>query len=181
MTIVGLDLSLTKTGFAVIKDGGKVLSSGVIKSKPLGDRPIDEAIRISTIAREIVEKLDEVLPDENPDLVVIEGMAFMARNTTALVQLAALNYFIRIILIELGWPFLIIAPTSLKKFITGSGRGEKSLMMMTVYKQYGFEALDDNECDSYGLSVCGLAVKGMPINPLNKPQLEVINLLKKQL
>jgi crossover junction endodeoxyribonuclease RuvC len=76
---------------------------------------------------------------------------------------------------------MIVAPSSLKKFITGSGKGDKDMMMMSVYKNYGFEAMDNNECDAYSLAVCGLGVIGKPIRELIKPQLEVINLLKKQL
>ena len=46
MITVGLDLSLTKTGFAIVKDDGTVLASGIIKSKPNGDKPLDETNRI---------------------------------------------------------------------------------------------------------------------------------------
>lgn len=176
---VGLDLSLTHTGYAIVRDDGTVLASGVIKSKPVGDKPIDETKRIVKIAEDTVQKIDEFC-HEDPDLVVIEGLAFMAQGTS-LVQLAGLNYLTRILLAEFGWPFMIVAPSTLKKFITGSGKGDKDMMMLHVYKNYGFEALDNNENDAYALSVCGLATLGSPISKLNKPQEEVITLLKRQL
>lgn len=181
MITIGLDLSLTHTGYAIVKDGGKVLASGVIKSKPSGDRPVDETRRIVKIAEDVMEKIDELVPDTNPQLVVIEGLAFMARNTSALVQLAGLNYLVRILLEEFKWPFVIVAPSTLKKFITGKGNGEKDLMMMTVFKDYGFESMDNNECDAYSLAVCGLALMGKPISTLTKPQLETLAVLKPQL
>lgn len=180
MITVGLDLSLTHTGYAVIKDGGEVLASGVIKSKPSGDKPIEETKRILQIVETVMEKIDETLPDCNPDLVVIEGLAFMAQGTS-LVQLAGLNYLTRILLHTFRWPFMIVQPTTLKKFITGSGKGDKDMMMMAVYKNYAFESLDNNECDAYALAACGLGVLGNPINKLNKPQEEVVALLKKQI
>jgi Holliday junction resolvasome RuvABC endonuclease subunit len=121
------------------------------------------------------------LPDRAPDLVLIEGLAFMARNTTALVQLAGLNYLMRILLDEFEWPFVIVAPSSLKKFITQKGNADKNVMMMTVYKDYGHEFMDDNVCDGYSLAVCGQAVLGNPLKDLTIPQKEVINLLKSQL
>jgi crossover junction endodeoxyribonuclease RuvC len=178
---VGLDLSLTHTGFAIVDADGEVLGSGVIKSKPVGDKPLSETNRIVKIAEDIVCKIDERLPAENPKLVVIEGLAFMARNTTSLVQLSGLNYLVRVMLAQLKWPFMIVAPTTLKKFITGSGKGDKDKIMMALYKNYGFEALDNNEADSYSLAVCGLAVLGKPRKKLTKPQLEVVKLLKQQL
>ena len=127
-----------------------------------------------------MEKIDVMIPYDNPDLVVIEGLAFMAQGTS-LVQLSALNYIIRALLNEFKWPFMIVAPTTLKKFVTGSGKGDKDQMMMAVFKNYGHEALDNNECDAYALAACGLAVLGAPLKEPLQPQKEVINLLKKQL
>lgn len=180
MIVVGLDLSLTKSGYAIVKDDGKVLASGIIKSKPVGDKPLAETKRIVKIAEDIVEKIDEILPTEDPALVVIEGLAFMAKGTS-LVQLAGLNYLMRTLLTEFKWPFVIVAPTTLKKFITGKGNGEKDLMMMTVFKEYGFESFDNNVCDAYSLAVCGLAVLGKPVRALTTPGKEVLVLLTKQL
>jgi len=180
MTVVGLDLSLVKTGITVIQDDGTVLFSGLIKSKPSGDSLLAETKRIVAIAEEIMEKIDEFCPDTDPSLVVIEGLAFMAKGTS-LVQLAGLNYLVRILLAEFKFPFCIIQPTTLKKFITQKGNAEKDTMMMCVFKDYGFEAFDNNVNDAYCLSVCGLALLGKPLKKLTVPQQEVVALLKKQL
>ena len=134
---VGLDLSLVKTGYSIVEEGGKVLASGVIKSKPNGKKPVDETKRIIKIVREAISKIGETLPNNEPILIAIEGLAFRAQSTS-LMQLAGLNYLTRSILADLKWPFLIVAPTTLKKFITGSGKGEKDRMMMSIYKDYGF-------------------------------------------
>lgn len=184
MITIGLDLSLVKTGIVIIQDDGKVLYSGLVKSKPSGDKPIDETRRIKKIAEDIFNKIDEIL-DHNrtqifPELVAIEGLAFLSVGTS-LVQLAGLNYLTRILLEEFGWKFVIIAPTTLKKFITGSGRGEKDMVTMAVYKNYGFEAGDNNISDAFGLAACAMALLGKPLKEPTKQQLEVINLLKKQL
>ena len=180
MKIVGVDTSLVKTGFAIIKDDGTVLDSGIIKSKPVGPKPIDETRRIVKIAQEVIDKIEKFLPHHGDILFVIEGLAYMAQGTS-LTQLAGLNYIIRSLLLELEIPFIIIAPTSLKKFITGSGKGDKDQMMMSVYKNYGFESMDNNQCDAYSLAVCGAALLGSPIKKLGVPQQEVVKLLKKQL
>lgn len=181
MITVGLDLSLTKTGFTILNSDGTVLETGLIKSKPLGDSPLHETKRIVKIAEDTVQKIDELLVDEDPAIIAIEGLAFMARNTSALVQLSGLNYLVRVLLAEFQWPFIIVAPTSLKKFITQKGNADKNQMMMQVFKDYGFESLDDNTCDSFALALCGLAVLDNPLKELTKPQKEVISLLKNQL
>ena len=180
MITIGLDLSLVKTGVVIIQDDGKVLYSGLVKSKPTGDKPIDETMRIKKIAEDVMEKIDEIIPNINPDIVAIEGMAFMAVGTS-LVQLSGLNYLIRMLISEFNWPFVIVAPTSLKKYITGSGKGEKDMVTMAVYKNYGFEAGDNNISDAFALAACAMALLGKPLKEITKPQSEVISLLKKQI
>lgn len=179
--MVGLDISLVKTGLTIIKTDGTVLFSGLIKSKPSGDSYLAETRRLVKIAEDVMEKIDEFTPNGDPALVVIENMAFAVRNTTALTQIAGLSHLVRILLAEFGWPVVLVAPTSLKKFLTGSGKGDKDMVMMSIYKNYGFEAMDNNTADSYGLSVCGLALLGKPLRKLGVPQQEVIKLLSRQL
>lgn len=177
MITVGLDLSLAKTGYTVMCDG-VVKFSGIIKSQPSGDYPIDELKRLIKIVNQIETMTFQI---GKPDIVAIENLAFMARNTTALTQLAGLSYFTRQMLLANGVPFLMVAPTSLKKFIVGKGNADKNLMMMTVYKDYEFESLDDNVCDAYALAVLSMAVLGSPLKKAGVPQEEVISLIKKQL
>lgn len=174
MKIIGLDLSLVKTGFTVLKDG-KHVSSGLIKSKPSGDKPINELERLVNIVTEIEGLVD------GAHLVVIENLAFMARNTTALTQLAGLNYFVRFMLFRKSIPFALVAPTSLKKYVCGKGNADKNIVMMEIFKQYNYSALDDNVADSYGLAVLGHAIMSKSINKPTKPQLEVVALIKQQL
>lgn len=180
MITVGLDLSLAKTGYVIMNDG-VVIASGLIKSKPIGDKPIDETRRIVKIATDIVNTIDRYLLPREPDMISIENLAFMARNTTSLVQLSALNYLVRIRLDERNIPFTMVAPTTLKKFITQKGNADKNLVMMEVYKRYGFESLDDNIADGFSLAVLAQAVMGNPIKPLTDPEQEVVKLIQKQL
>ncbi len=174
MKVLGLDLSLTGTGVAAIEDG-KLLSSSLIRSKPSGPRPKDETKRILGIVEEITKKIDEF----EPELVVIEGLAFMARNSTALVQLAGLNYLIRSLLYSRDIKFLIVAPSTLKKFITGKGNSQKDVMMLETYKQYGISLLDDNLVDAHGLAQVGSAVLDQK-GKINKSQMEVVHLISSQ-
>lgn len=181
MITLGLDLSLVKTGFAVLKDG-KLINSGLIKSKPSGDTPLHELVRLMGIVGKIEEVIDKTgLGYGNPDLVIVENLAFMARNSTALTQLAGLSYLVREMLFGKSIFFAMVAPTTLKKFVTGKGNADKNLVMMEIYKQYGHSALDDNEADAYALAALGAAVLGKPINKLTRPQSEVVELIKKQL
>ena len=175
---LGLDLSLTGTGVIVLENG-KIIRRHLIKSKPAGDKPINELNRIRKIVEEIETIVDPLV--HQLDIVVIEGLAFMVRNATALVQLSALNYMTRAMLSDRGLPFVIIAPTSLKKFITGNGASKKDVIMMEVYKRYGVSITNDNEADAYSLAQVGLALLGGNTKTLVKFQEEVLSLLKRQL
>jgi crossover junction endodeoxyribonuclease RuvC len=176
VTSMGLDLSLVGTGVVVLENG-KIAEQRLIKSKPVGDKPIDEVKRI----QKIVEDIELTVGEYRPGIVVIEGLAFMARNTTALVQLSALNYLTRAMVMNYHIPFVIVAPTSLKKYATGNGIAKKDVMLIEVYKRWGVSILDDNECDAYCLAQIGLALTGGNSKSTNQKQEEVLSLLKKQL
>lgn len=175
MTIIGLDLSLTASGFIKLVKG-KILEQKLIKSKPVGDKPTDELKRILGIVKEISVK--------GSDLVVVEGIAFGIRKTTSLAQLSALNYFVRNKCYENKIPFVIVAPTTLKRFCTGKGNCPKDLIMLEVYKRWEESFSDNNLADSYVLVKIGeLFLKENIDNDSKIPkfQKETIDLLKKQL
>ena len=54
-----------------------------------------------------------------------------------------------------------VAPSSLKKFVIGSGKGEKNLMLLHVFKKWGIEAVNDDEADAVALARVGVAL----VNP----------------
>lgn len=172
----GLDLSLTGTGVVVLEDG-KIIEQALIKSKPVGDKPIAELRRI----QKIVGEIGVLIEKHRPYIVVIENLAFGVRNATALTQLSALNYMVRAMLAYKDIQFVLCAPTSLKKFVTGSGGAKKDVMMMETYKRWHVTILNDNECDAYGLAQIGLAILDGNSKTTTKTQKEVTDLIRKQM
>ncbi len=177
ITSLGLDLSLTGTGVVALEDG-EIIIQRLIKSKPAGDLPVDELNRIRTIIRDIESC---VIKATTIHVAVIEGLAFMVKNATALVQLSALNYMVREMLFKHQIPFVIVAPTTLKKFVTGSGGSKKDVMLMEMFKRYGVTILDDNENDAFGLAKIGEELLSKNKDKLPVFQQEVLELLKKQI
>jgi crossover junction endodeoxyribonuclease RuvC len=172
MIVLGLDLSLVGTGYVLLEDG-KMKEQKLIKSKPSGKNSVKELERLITIRSQIT------LP--NIDLAVIEGLAFMARNSVSLVQLSALNYMVREHLYINKIPFLIVAPSTLKKFVTGRGNAKKDEMLLETYKRLNESFSNDNLCDAFGLAHCGSAVLGDKQYVTTKQQEEVVKLLTNQL
>jgi len=175
MKSLGIDLSMTGTGIALLEDG-KLVYSETIKSKKEGDTPDAEVRRLMGIVVKVMEHVDVI---ENLDVVVLEGIAFMAKST-ALAQLSGLTYMVRKEMVDRDIQFFVVAPTTLKKFITGKGNSAKDIMMLETYKLYGESILDNNQCDAFGLAHVGEAVltekyKGETY------QKEVVKLIKKQI
>jgi crossover junction endodeoxyribonuclease RuvC len=170
---LGVDPSLSETGVIGIRDG-KVEVSQLIKTKRTGETPIDELERLRSIVKEVKKLIDK----HQPAAVAIEGIAMMARNTTALAQLCGLNYMIRDMLYGLT-PMYVVTPTGLKKFITGKGNCKKDLMMLETYKRYGVSFSNNNLCDAYSLArVCeAIIVKDLKLTAFQE---EVTKVIKKQ-
>jgi hypothetical protein len=55
----------------------------------------------------------------------------------------------------------VVAPSMLKKFVTGTGNAKKDQMMMATYKKWGFEAKTNDEADAYGLARVAAAILGI--------------------
>jgi len=174
MIIIGIDISLTGTGVVVLKND-QVDSELLIKSKPP-----EEKNNVTEIERLvlIVNKIEDIIEKYKPDLVSIENMAFGVRNATSLTQLSYINYAIRAYLWASNIKFILVAPKSLKKFITGNGNADKEEMMLEVFQKYKIAFTEDNCCDAFCLAVVGRTILNNSATKENEK--EVIEKLKTQ-
>ena len=69
----------------------------------------------------------------------------------------------RAMLADYNIPFIVVFPTTLKKFITGKGNADKEVLMMMVYRDYKEQILDNNLVDGFALSLIGAALLGNPV------------------
>ena len=142
MNIVGLDLSLTSTGYSI---GGV---TGSVSSKAIGPR------RLIEIRNEISRLLDEY----SVRGAAIEGYAFSARNSQSH-KIGELGGVIRVLMHERSIPFVDIPPTSRAKFATGKGNAAKSEVISAVSartgKVWSGKGADD-ECDAWLLEEMAL-------------------------
>lgn len=148
MNFVGLDLSFRSTGLTVLSDSSDILSQELITN--LTKEPIEQ--RIISIS----DRVFSVIEEFSPFIVYMEGLSFSSSGQASL-DLAGLHFYIRVFL-HSNYPgeFYIIPPTTLKKYVTGTGRCQKNLMLLKTYKKFGVEFNDDNLCDSYCLARYGV-------------------------
>lgn len=158
--IIGIDPSFSSTGIVVVKDNQLIKSYIVTHNKPkvkytkiterynnifeyvnycystLSDFPGGDAELLKT--QNIIEATKAIISiillykKQNYEIeVYMEGVAFSSRRTQSLVELGALNYNIRINLLNHHIPFHIITPSANKKAFTGNGAADKELMIKT--------------------------------------------------
>ena len=139
--VLGLDLSLTATGWALVWDGSP--KWGVIKSR---NRSVK---RLSEIRNEV----RVIIYQEQPSLAVIEGYSYGSHQGMA--GLAELGGVVRLLLLDMGVPFIVVQPTTNKKFATGKGNAEKDLMLKRVFQHWGADMNNNNEADAFALAQFG--------------------------
>lgn len=148
MKVLGVDVS-TKTGIAVVETGKKVIFTEQVEFKKMTGWP-----RVSSIAGRVMEIREEF----QPDLILLEGYGFANANT--LVPLVEIGTAIRYFLWQEGQEYLDVPPTSLKKFVLGKGVGKKEMILLEVYKRWGFTAPTNDIADAVGLGMFGLCCAG---------------------
>ena len=149
MNVLGLDLSLSASGFCVLDSvNAGVVDSGVIKAKDLSG-----LARLDVIGEAVFQKAKLY----SPKLIAIEDYAFSAHAAHAH-ELGELGGVVKLSLHKAGFRLIPVAPTKLKKFVSGKGNIKKNQMLLAVYKKWGIEFTDDNECDAYGLARFALSV-----------------------
>lgn len=156
--VAGIDLSLTASAVA--------LSTGeafTIPSKPGVSLP-DRLARMAGIAQNVAALVmftDQPLP-RYPHLVVIEGPSYNSKFGHAH-ERAGLWWLVVERLVGMGIEVAEMAPTSLKKYATGTAIAKKPDMRMAWFKRAGVDLPDDNQVDASFLCAAGLDHLGHPM------------------
>lgn len=173
LTVLGLDLSLTSTGGARIIGGA------------LGGDPFPFRIRS---AKKGVERLDsqfrrvgQAVQEYDPDLVVVERpLPQPMRGAGAYYhENAGLYWLVMHRLFLSGRPHVTVPVTTLKRFATGKGSGDKTAMCLAALKRFGLE-LNPDEADALWLAAAGLQHYGLPVVQLPALQVDALDSTNKQ-
>jgi crossover junction endodeoxyribonuclease RuvC len=162
----GLDLSLASTGFALKYDNA--ISLETIKTTP--QTCANDLARLRYICSEIMRRIPK-----NVGMVCVEDF-FTPQNPFqigAAIGLAMLGATVRMALYEAGMPFYVVSPGQIKKFATGKGVGQKSIVVREVYKRWGIDAKDDNQADACVLAYFAESILCLP-SDAPKYQIEVV-------
>lgn len=164
--IVGIDLSIAKTGIGIITrtvDGRCVLSHGICTSEgKRGDTIPQRHARLSQLGRDILR----YAANQKTVLVVIEGIiGGMAGGSV--MDRHALHWFVMGALVRKEIPIAVISPTALKKVITDNGRADKVAISSAMHRLWpDLDAPSSDVTDAVALAHLGAVALGWDVKTL---------------
>lgn len=165
--VVGLDLSVRCSGIAH--------ADGYVDTyKPEADAATNMGLdRLCEVRDHILD----ILPGDI-ELVMMEGLAFDAHDTSR--QLAQLTGIVRAALFDRRVQFLVVTPSTLKKYATGSGRSTKAQVLQQAQRRLGYEGTLHDEADALWLRAIGCDLLDVPIAELPAVNREALGVLARR-
>ena len=149
-SFIGIDPSLTGTGICVLPDGKRPFLKTITTTHK--DEP-NIYRRIKNIVRDVLSAVTAAKCENIRDFSICIEKSFVSpKNMASQQDLLNLAYVIRDQLYWHGFTWWDIAPSTLKKFVLGVGRGEKDMINKEVWKRWDIDAGNNNEADAAGLA-----------------------------
>jgi crossover junction endodeoxyribonuclease RuvC len=151
--VLGIDPGLNRTGYSVVARvgrGGRLVEGGVIRT--------DRERSLSDRLAEIAAGLREVIEEHRPDLMAVEQAFAYDRNFKSSMMIAHVRGAILLVAAEHRLPVLQLAPTEVKRLLTGSGRASKEQVQAAVKAELRLTSvLEPNDvADASAVAVCVL-------------------------
>ena len=147
IAFIGIDRSLSATGVALVKNNKCIESFEICGKEYGGDRLYNLGISILNTVLKYKIKYTDII-------VIMEDYAFGA-NSRSVTGIAEIEGVLRFLFKIKNIDYIHISPTSLKKYITGSGASKKDMMVMFVLKKFGIQASSNNTADAISLAYLG--------------------------
>ena len=151
---LGLDLSYSSTGVVLIDKENSFEPIGYPVSA--GSTKDTFPLRVSKLLEGIWKKLPRCVKGSGvaDTLIIIEGAAYAA--TYNAFMLGELNGVVKYWFATKGYDYILVPPTTLKKYATNDGRADKNKVMQFVTKRWGFSHISNDVMDAYVLAKMGV-------------------------
>lgn len=165
MIVAGIDPSLSNTAVCSGQDRWDMHCFG---SKPKGRSVKNRMARLESLVVRVHEHLKEV----DPTVIFIEGYSHGSVHQAH--QLGEYGGILRWHLLDITPHIYEVAPMTLKKFVTGSGKGQKLGIATEIARKFMVSFETDDAFDAFGLWRMALAAVG-EIEPTNQAQRDTIH------
>jgi Holliday junction resolvasome RuvABC endonuclease subunit len=158
--VIGIDPSLRGTAISVFK-GLEFSSCILIKTKKMSkpkkkeEDTSEKLLERLKCHRQIKMRLDFMLGHFKPKLIAIEGYSFGGKaNLTTQAEVVGVigTSILKYSKEQKNVKIIIIPPTSVKKYVTGTGSGKKNLILKEVFRRWEYDVSDDNMADAYTIA-----------------------------
>ena|SRR3990167_474498 len=145
MRILGIDPGLAKLGWCLLIPDGKKFDyqTGIIGKNLDG---LDEIKRLATI-RDVVRDL---LTNNLPNMAAMEGYSWGSKFNGPI--MGEIGGIVKIACYDAGVPLKIVAPATLKKFVTGRGNSDKAVMRQRIFKRWKKEFATQDEAEAFAIA-----------------------------
>lgn len=167
MIVVGLDLSLTSTGVAVLR-AGQVFLDRV--DAPASDDALQSWRRIESTAARTLRQVPAGA------LVILEGPSWASRFGKP-DERHAQRWMVRGPLLERGHQVVIVQPRTRAKYAADDGNAKKPAVLVSMRARHpGLTIRDHNVADALALAAMGARSLGSPIDgEPSKQQIEAMD------
>lgn len=164
--VLGLDLSLTSTGWARTLDGGEVELGRLRPPAAMRD-----GMRLAWIRRALTTVI--VTPGDPPvcpyTLIVIEALPSGSHTKFDMSGIAMVHAVTRLILWDAGVDATWMPQAKVKVFATGKGNASKDEVLLAASRRLGYEGSSNDEADALWMMHMGLCHVGEPCESLALP------------
>jgi crossover junction endodeoxyribonuclease RuvC len=150
MRVLGLDLSLTSTGYVLLGETGNVVWQGAVGSNKLRD--VERLAMFDSWLRDYVHLKAGSVNGWPVDAVGIEGYSYASAN--GLAQQGELGGIVRLAFHQAQIPIHIIPPSTWKKVLCGKGNLQKDLVRIELFKRYNVEFASQDTLDAWAVAMC---------------------------
>jgi Holliday junction resolvasome RuvABC endonuclease subunit len=159
MKVVGLDLSMTSTGVAIIESGRRMPELCKVRSHSAGEGYPQDAVRFHQLRADLMA----VIP-KDADLVVMEGPAFGAKGNRIVQMFWLWGKIYDCLFLARKMPVVVVPPSTVKKFSTDKGNADKIAVALAVSRMWpGLNLTSDDEADALALASMGAVHLRMPL------------------
>lgn len=187
MQVIGIDLSLTSTGLAVVNHsdvfGTTAAVARVTSDAPKTPRNTRTGKPEAPTLQQRHDRLQRLTGEVREyctaaDLIVIEQPAF-SRSTGSMHDRSGLWWLVVAKLHALDVAVIEVTPTARAKYATGKGNAGKDAVLAAVVRRYAdVEVTGNDEADALVLAAMGARQLGHPIDDLPRTHLAALEAVR---